>query len=179
MAADYVRTLQIRQPAGPYFLGGYSFGGLVAFEMAQQLQRQGHAVALLALLDSGGPVARPSSAEPLVVRLKRYTLELTARLWLAYVRDGRTVPPRWRMSYFLGTSHLVRRAYQAAVFQGRLVLLRARENARDPQRRWGGLARLGLDVRDVPGNHVSMLEEPQVQLTAAMLDRVLREAQEP
>jgi thioesterase domain-containing protein len=52
MATAYTDELLTIQPEGPYFLGGYSFGGLVAFEMAQQLQAQGHAIALLALLDS-------------------------------------------------------------------------------------------------------------------------------
>src|SRR5262249_54584319 len=37
MAADYLKEIQAVQPEGPYFLGGFSFGGLVVFEMAQQL----------------------------------------------------------------------------------------------------------------------------------------------
>jgi thioesterase domain-containing protein len=45
---DEIRTVQ---PEGPYYLGGSCFGGMVAFEMAQQLRQQGQTVALLALLD--------------------------------------------------------------------------------------------------------------------------------
>ena len=41
MAADYIKALRTVQPNGPYFLGGWSMGGLVAFEMAQQLYTQG------------------------------------------------------------------------------------------------------------------------------------------
>jgi amino acid adenylation domain-containing protein len=52
MAASYIDELLTIQPEGPYSLGGYSFGGLVAFEMARQLQSQGSSVALLAILDS-------------------------------------------------------------------------------------------------------------------------------
>jgi acyl-CoA synthetase (AMP-forming)/AMP-acid ligase II/thioesterase domain-containing protein len=55
MAAHYVKELMTVQPHGPYYLGGYSFGGLVAFEMAQQLRCRGQEVALLALLDTRGP----------------------------------------------------------------------------------------------------------------------------
>ncbi len=51
MAACYVDAVLATQPEGPYFLGGSSFGGLVAFEMAWQLQAQGYSVALLAILD--------------------------------------------------------------------------------------------------------------------------------
>ncbi|MEO0377499.1 MAG: thioesterase domain-containing protein, partial [Cyanobacteria bacterium P01_A01_bin.17] len=52
MAADYLQEIRTFQPEGPYFLGGYSFGGIVAFEMAQQLRQNGQKVALLVLFDS-------------------------------------------------------------------------------------------------------------------------------
>lgn len=52
MAASYISAIQSVQPSGPYLLGGWSMGGVVAFEMAQQLQRQGHTVALLAIFDT-------------------------------------------------------------------------------------------------------------------------------
>jgi amino acid adenylation domain-containing protein len=57
MATYYIEVLQTVQPQGPYHLGGWSFGGVVAFEMAQQLYQQGHEVALLALIDSYAPIA--------------------------------------------------------------------------------------------------------------------------
>jgi thioesterase domain-containing protein len=52
MAAHYLQVVRSHQPEGPYYLGGYCFGGNVAYEMARQLQAQGGQVALLALLDS-------------------------------------------------------------------------------------------------------------------------------
>ncbi|MGB9181180.1 MAG: amino acid adenylation domain-containing protein [Pyrinomonadaceae bacterium] len=55
MAADYLRALRAVQPTGPYRLGGWSLGGVVAFEMAQQLKRQGESIAVLALIDSVPP----------------------------------------------------------------------------------------------------------------------------
>ncbi|MBW4678187.1 MAG: amino acid adenylation domain-containing protein [Desmonostoc geniculatum HA4340-LM1] len=63
MATDYIKALRLVQSQGPYFLGGWSMGGVVAFEMAQQLQRQGHQVALLALLDTLAPVASNKPAQ--------------------------------------------------------------------------------------------------------------------
>ncbi len=57
MAAYYIKALQSVQPQSPYFIGGWSFGGLVAFEMAQQLQAAGHEVALVAILDTQAPVS--------------------------------------------------------------------------------------------------------------------------
>ncbi len=62
MAAYYIQALQTVQPTGPYCLGGWSMGGVVAFEMAQQLHAQGQRVALLALLD--GRIPTPDETFP-------------------------------------------------------------------------------------------------------------------
>lgn len=56
MAERYVAAIRSRQPKGPYHLGGFSFGCLVAYEIACQLSAQGERVALLALLDEPAPV---------------------------------------------------------------------------------------------------------------------------
>jgi thioesterase domain-containing protein len=53
LAGRYIEVVKTAQPHGPYHLGGWSFGGFVAFEMAQQLLRQGEEVGLLAILDTG------------------------------------------------------------------------------------------------------------------------------
>jgi thioesterase domain-containing protein len=55
MAAFYIEQIRSVQPQGPYYLGGYCFGGVVAYEMACQLFQQGQEVALLALMDSSPP----------------------------------------------------------------------------------------------------------------------------
>lgn len=60
MAAYYVKAIRQIQPQGAYSIGGWSFGGVVAFEMAQQLAQAGHEVALLAMLDTASPGHRLS-----------------------------------------------------------------------------------------------------------------------
>ncbi|MEA2694765.1 MAG: hypothetical protein QOJ16_4152 [Acidobacteriota bacterium] len=55
MAAHYLRLIRERQPAGPYHLAGWSLGGLVAFEMACQLEAAGEKVAYLGILDAHFP----------------------------------------------------------------------------------------------------------------------------
>ncbi|MFI9123582.1 amino acid adenylation domain-containing protein [Streptomyces bikiniensis] len=52
LAADYIAAMRRVQPAGPYHLGGWSFGGFVAFEMARQLHAAGEEVASLVVLDT-------------------------------------------------------------------------------------------------------------------------------
>ena len=99
MARHYVQEIREFQPDGPYHLGGSSFGGLVAFEVAQQLHAQGQKVGVLALFDTWGPdylQHMPNKRDPyyrLVRFIERVDLHLGnflaaegARAKLDYVR---------------------------------------------------------------------------------------------
>ncbi|MBL8861137.1 MAG: SDR family NAD(P)-dependent oxidoreductase [Planctomycetes bacterium] len=68
MARDYLREVRAVQPRGPYLIGGYSGGGITAYEMAQQLTRAGEQVALLVFLDT------PTTSEPPLTYGKRVRL---------------------------------------------------------------------------------------------------------
>lgn len=73
MAADYVEEIRRLQTEGPYLLAGHSLGGVVAFEMARQLQEKGQHVALLALFDS--LISTPAAEEfPTVDERDAHTL---------------------------------------------------------------------------------------------------------
>jgi thioesterase domain-containing protein/acyl carrier protein len=61
MAEAYVMAVRAVQPQGPYFLGGWCFGGTIAFEMACQLQQQDQEIALLALIDTYAPIISETS----------------------------------------------------------------------------------------------------------------------
>jgi amino acid adenylation domain-containing protein len=63
MAAHYIQHVRAIQPEGPYFLGGWSFGGVVAFEMARQLKHQDQQVAQVTLLDTWAPLPRQQSKQ--------------------------------------------------------------------------------------------------------------------
>ncbi len=62
IAEHYLRQIRKIQARGPYLLGGYSFGGTIAFEIAHHLRKEGEAIAVLALLDSLSPGTNESSA---------------------------------------------------------------------------------------------------------------------
>ncbi len=66
MAERYIHEIQKRQPTGPYYLAGHCFGGIVAFEMAKQLQAQGQEIGLLAMLDGAGPPVSPTLFNSLI-----------------------------------------------------------------------------------------------------------------
>jgi surfactin synthase thioesterase subunit len=76
MAARYLEAVCSVQPEGPYQLGGWSMGGLVAFEMAQQLRNRGENISLLALLDTHTP------------NVLGHAVELSdEELWLQFASD--------------------------------------------------------------------------------------------
>jgi amino acid adenylation domain-containing protein len=77
MASVYIKALRDVQPTGPYLLGGWSFGGVVAYEMAQQLLAQDEQIALLALIDSVSKIPDADVAgEDRVTHLLRFALNL-------------------------------------------------------------------------------------------------------
>jgi len=99
IAAHYLSEIRSVQPSGSYFLGGYCFGGVVAFEIAQQLQRLGEAVPLLVLLASDSPT-KFKSASLTGNRTGSSTdgISFGAKLH-HYLRKLKTLEPRGKMTY--------------------------------------------------------------------------------
>lgn len=86
MADRYVRDMRQVQRRGPYFLGGYSMGGVVAFEMARRLAESGDDVGLVALLDSDLSPVDPVILEARIVEFVSKSLGLTPAVDLPYRR---------------------------------------------------------------------------------------------
>jgi len=99
MATCYLSEIRAVQPDGPYFLGGYCFGGRVAFEMAQQLHAQGKRVALLAMIDSYAP-----GYLKLLPWIERKVKQRFAYHWGNLACLG----PRERLDYFLEKGKVVK-----------------------------------------------------------------------
>ncbi len=78
LAALYVQALRRAQPQGPYHLGGWSLGGVVAFEMARQLAASGQTVELLALVDVPPPGVRAAWEEEEVDLMAWFARDLAA-----------------------------------------------------------------------------------------------------
>jgi amino acid adenylation domain-containing protein len=87
MATHYIQSIRTLQPSGPYFLSGLSFGGRVAFAMAQQLQAQGKQVALLAMFDTFGPDVKFKRIGPRISAHLNAFGSLQPKEKLVYVRD--------------------------------------------------------------------------------------------
>jgi len=91
MARHYVQEIRKSQPVGPYYLGGYSMGGIVAFEMTRQLRAEGDGVDLLALIDTYSGPAR--SHESFSQWLQRHWAQLSQ---LQFADLSGYLAQRWR-----------------------------------------------------------------------------------
>jgi thioesterase domain-containing protein len=197
MAAQYAAAVEAAAPHGPYLLGGWSFGGVVAFEMARQMRQRGRPVALVALLDSWAPALVPMPAPAREDDLVRLYLRDQAGLqgldasWL----DGE--PPGMgeaaALDWLLARAHetdLLRASLRSAQVRpfldvyranvranaayrprpggGRLTLFRPRTSP-DPTNGWSALSGEPVEVHEMAADHYSMLAPPAV---AGLADRL-------
>jgi amino acid adenylation domain-containing protein len=194
MAAEYVLALRTIQEKGPYHLGGWSVGGLVALEIAQQLLAQGERIGLLALLDTSPPVPSDKST-PADTSGREYGLDLSLEQ-LAMLGPDEQLPYLWEHARKLGLvqpdvpmevaeqllnelkrlfHHHLRLAHHYAVrhYPGRITLCRPSDApfavATSRDRGWAKLAD-GVDVYFVSGQHHSMVKEPHVKSLARVLE---------
>lgn len=149
MAAHYVAEMRKVQPKGPYFIGGYCFGGLVAFEMARILQQQGEQPALLALFSAAlrynhllpPPKEQPSGARSFGARLERllsspikslrdlsmllyWRVRVAGRKYVHRVLlgSGMRIPPRLRTNYIIHFLGRAEQGYTPKPYPGSVVL---------------------------------------------------------
>ena len=161
MAADYVALIRRIQPTGPYMLAGHCVGGLIAFEMAQQLKAAGFAVGMVAMIDPDyHPNAVPwlywRNPSALHVRFRRTLLRPVwfATRWLRRLVDrlaGRpSVEPRLEMGVsgqrrlaLLAGLRAALKSYRPAPYDGRLVIICSADRRRhltNPATGWSSIA---------------------------------------
>jgi thioesterase domain-containing protein len=133
MAGRYIDVMRSRQPKGPYRIGGYCFGGVVAFEMARQLERIGEKVSVLAVFE--GSMVEQKIPVPLSQRLKA--------IWQSL--------PAWRMDYLGMTPRQLQNRLRSTIQK---VSSKIRRNP-DAERRLRVEETLDrVDVLDLPRHHI-------------------------
>ncbi|MBO1348049.1 MAG: amino acid adenylation domain-containing protein [Hormoscilla sp. GUM202] len=198
MAACYIEALQGVQPQGPYYLGGWSLGGVVAWEMAQQLQASRQEVALLALIDSYAPSTSLKQIDEAMLANSLFTdlgsifgkqLSISAhelqqlpyeeqlvRIWQEAKRLG-ILPPEIgieqirRLFEVFKANLKAMYDYQPHAYSGRTVLFCARNEAVD--RGWNSLVAGELETYKIPSDHYAMMREPHVRVLAQELETCL------
>lgn len=208
MAETYIGAIRRAQPHGPYAIGGFSFGGQVAYDMACRLRRAGEAVALLVLIDSRLRTGNTMPPGPRIRGHLRRLAALDAQGRAAYVAQ-RIRPFLKRVSNRLlpvGTAALgsARKAHAAgrrlapqeveAVsthvsrgfvltpgYDGPALLIKTElppSLRADAHDTWARLMPGGLTVVPISGEHDEILGEPYVRALAAALGEHLRAAHE-
>jgi len=202
LAAYYIGLVQTVQAEGPYFLGGWSMGGIVAFEMAQQLLQRGREVALLALLDSGLPLENQvenmavDDAKLLVTFITDLGRTLAKDVHITYndmqglnpdqqrvyVYEQATalelIPPDIDADQFsrlfdvFRTNYRAMLAYEPQPYAGSITYFQAKESEMG-EFDWRGLSALPIKVHSVPGDHYSMIALPQVKVLARQMQSYL------
>lgn len=202
MARDYLAEVRNVQPHGPYLIGGFSGGGLIAYEMAQQLVSAGEEVGVLALLDTPLPVRK--SLEDLGDKLRMHLSRLRKER-LAYAKEWAEDRYNWEMNRLrarfapvapLPSPAQFRSAsiseafgrscerYVLKPYPGNVSLFRPKLDVAfvlangqmvnhyrefiSPDNDWTSwVAR--IEISEVPGNHDSMVLEPNVRILASEL----------
>ena len=179
-------------------------GGVVAFEMAQQLHAQGQRVALLALLDGRIPTLDdtfPHDDIEAIALVERYfgvsfgPMESLAELpedeqlvfVLEQAKSAGLVPAELDVSQALRFVALLRndlratQNYRLHLYPGRITFFKASETltgtSADQTMGWNDWASGGVEVHIVPGNHANMMYEPHVEALAKELRACLDQAQ--
>jgi|SRR5579863_8984918 len=198
MAAFYLEAMRQVQPHGPYLLAGYSLGGLVILEMAQQLTAVGEKVALLAMLDSYPDIRYLSIVQRtrllmrLVTRRAATSMKLPMREALALmIRPSRRRSLAPKVSYQppgnIAPSPAMQRArecayqaltrYKPRFYPGKIKFVRAEvptDFPADPAAVWAHLA-AKFEVETVPGDHLGIMSTHYEQL-ASTISRYVEEA---
>ncbi len=207
MAAHYVQEIRSLQPKGPYHLAGFSMGGLIAFEIAQQLYRLGERVALLAVIDTA-PMSAPWTV---------YGRTLAPYFWQRskfHLARWRKMPRRHRLGYLLrcwsglrwwaagnspkprvvtaapekGTElpevpgfydyyWAVASAYKLRRYPGTIDLFLSDSANPKFTTFWGHLARGGAILHRVPGKHLELVAPDRMPMLAKALGTALERAQ--
>jgi amino acid adenylation domain-containing protein len=206
MASIYIREIRQVQQHGPYFLSGWSMGGLIAFEMARQLKEEGEFVALLALFDTYPPSpnnAINNNGNNRLPVLARFALEMARSLGKdvsalqsqfaqlraeeqkklildelvqaeVLARDNAEVEFTNMLSVYT-RNLLAMESYSPAPQDQSIVLFKASEsdNPEAVAGDWKPLARQGVELHLIPGNHYTILQRPSVSTLADGLRETL------
>jgi amino acid adenylation domain-containing protein len=204
-AAYYIQEIRKVQPEGPYLIGGYSYGGHIAVEIAKQLVEQQQEVKCLALLDTGSPDNLRNvdgrSVQGLLLEILIgmdvevdgvYLESLDAEAQSRYLRqrfiETNLLPPEISIERILGqlAAHQHALANWKCHVKSPITFFRTLEASHlksgdgselnDNAQGWKAASSFAVDVHDVSGNHFTMVREPHVRVVAERLAQCLRAA---
>ncbi|MBZ0129757.1 MAG: SDR family NAD(P)-dependent oxidoreductase [Rhodobacteraceae bacterium] len=207
-ARDYIAEMRVVQPKGPYFLGGFSGGGITAYEIAQQLEQAGESVAMLAMLDSPLPVRRPLRL-PDRLLIKAQEIRQRGPGYIGMWLNNRI---RWELAKVRGNQPIGTANDETSFHNEAIEAAFLHAASQYAPRPWDGPLTLfrppmagqwqvsngqlvnserayvlhdndwsqfvpGMKVVEVPGDHDSMVLEPNVRVLARRMQSAIHEAE--
>lgn len=173
-AAHYIKEMKEIQPNGPYFLGGYCAGGIMAYEMATQLIKQGDQIGLLALFEAYTPEGTlpKTSFRYIMNRLRYFTKNFNG----AHGNEKFNVINKElkRVYNYVLNGIPSTKAHSLTPIDHPIKLFTATEgmvgSSEDPLKGWANLCPMEkIELIAVPGNHDTMFKEPHVKALANKL----------
>jgi amino acid adenylation domain-containing protein len=174
IAEHYLREVRVAQPTGPYYLAGYSIGGVMAYEMAQRLRAAGETVGVLALFDA------PAGGFSWPMRLLKRAVDSVSDVLSKLVGRSKAAvhdplePVAWSRVSDIHRQALDR--YVLKNYPGRVEIFRALTRPPWPHRLFHNinlrglkLAEQGGTVHFVPGNHDQMFRDGNIEVLAKEL----------
>jgi thioesterase domain-containing protein/acyl carrier protein len=181
MAAHYIREMRTVAAEGPYLLGGYCFGAIVAWEMAVQLEAAGLAVGPVVMFNGASPEyirrwgtlleqaeqersqtrprpvawqgrARRRAVRAYVTLRRRYRRTRRAIERRRVLSTGRCVPEHMRDMFFIDMGHILERSHHPGPFTGDALLFSGRGLYRQPELGWNGMG-ARLHAIEIAGDH--------------------------
>ena len=202
VAENFLRQVRAVQPSGPYHFAGHSSGGLVVFEMASQLYRQGETVDLLALLDCDPDTGKSMHQafrdwKSMKASFSRARTAFQLRAFGVRELLGRRIDYQrikikvWRASRSrrTGGTHgrveaegylaLALRDYELRPYPGNITLFLAQDEPGpkgEPASAWKGMILGSCETQLIPGTHRTILSRPQViSLAREIRQRMLKQ----
>ncbi|QWF71691.1 hypothetical protein KEF85_04225 [Methylomonas paludis] len=187
LAAHYISEIRQVQPQGPYFLMGFSFGGLIAYEMAYQLAQSGQQVKFLGLLDTYLDDDKYLLPWPtLLGNIVKHFPKIIRKLWLKLqnrVKPTNEKPVFDPHDYAPAPDQYARRHYQPKIYSGIVTLIQAAQPKQfllhryvDPEFAWRKLLGENLRVELIPGEHYAIFTEQHIASLADKLNECLNSA---
>ncbi len=183
MVDHYIREIQTVQPQGPYLLGGTCIGGNIAFEMAQQLKKQGQQVLLVTMADTPNPLITEEDKIQRWTSWQSFAKEKKREKFQKYGLSANIIENILKVSeanWQVIINHLPK------IYSGRVIYFSAAENRQyfrshfDPMQPngWNDWVEGGIEVVEVPGRHGTYNTEPHIRVYAEKLNACLNRTEQ-
>lgn len=176
MAEDYIKAIKIVQEKGPYILGGWSFGGLVALTMAQKLIALGEKVSKVILIDSYNPLCYQHLSQ---IQQQSLQTKLTQQMEALY-NDFPAIEKQLLMTSYQESMRLTK-TFQIENYQEPVVLLKAQSTGleminiklNDDQNNGWNECLPNFKVISIPGDHYQLFTKQLIESTAVGIKQAL------